>query len=94
MTLYEQYRLTLYLSPPVVRGPTREPNLYGSDDKRKYLPISSRQLPGLDTDTPNAETRLRERQLHYGEHRLLPAKLVLLETCRLELEVPGEGPYY
>ena len=52
----------------------------------------------VGTDTPNAETRLRERQLHYGEHRLLPAKLVLLETCRLQLEevftVPGEGPYY
>ena len=50
----------------------------------------------MDTDTPNAETRLRERQLHYGEHRLLPAKLVLLETSGLQLEgftVSGEGLY-
>ena len=49
-------------------------------------PADSCPAPGLDTDTPNAETRRRERQLHYVEHRLVPVNLIFLQTSRLELE--------
>ena len=54
-------------------------------------PADSCPAPGLDTDTPNAETRRRERQLHYVEHRLLTANLRLLQKFLQCTEKPLLG---